>query len=423
MGSNEFGAAADGADHLLLRLEEFPEARQISPQENERIISQMKWLLREAKDLKMKNLLYTHSVWFTMAFAKAHGLDKPMPISPTVCKFHDEPYGGRLWPNCCVRNELTRAYTEALFAEAPRVYEDLDGFYADIGEALPGDRGTWFKEAIAPGLRRSGRKPLVIALQWQVPVETYLKNVAPKEVYDNTWLGYHAYNSEQITDAKPYPGLADWAERTGLPTVTGVYASNVTQLPFNSPRLAYEITHEMRKTENLVGFLTAQSQPPELSPLFEHALAYYAKSDEPYSDSPWRAELEKKYGSAEAAQHFLNAYNIASRIIPEMCALVYFGNDGPRRELRLPYAFLTGLYPHSWMTSPARGEHLVSVSSTPPSCRGGRRICRRGGPTLGFHLKTTTAVIRNAIPTSRRLSGEARGEAFSGSFRLRTWPR
>jgi len=360
-GPSEFGPAADGADHMLLRLKEFPEARQISEQQNERIINQMKWLFRQAKEHGMKNFLYTHTVWYTLAFAKAHGLDQPMPISETVCKFHNQPYGGRLMPNCCVRNELTRAYTEAVFAEAPQVYQDLDGFYADIGEALPGDRGTWFRDAIAPGLRRSGRKPLMIALQWQVPLEDYEKNIAPKDVYDNTWLGFHAYNSEQITDAKPYPGLVYWAERTGLPTVAAIYPANITQLPFNSPRLAYEIVQEMGQVKNLAGFLTWHFLPPELSSLFNRALAYYAKSGEPYSDAPWLRELEEKYGSREAAGHFLKAYDISSRIIPEFCALVYSGNDVQRRELRVPYTFLNGQMPSSWMTSPVRGGRLVPI--------------------------------------------------------------
>ena len=361
LGASEFGAAADGADHLLIRLKEFPEARQLSPAENERLIAQMKWLFRKAKEHGMKNLMYTQTIWYTSAFAKAHGLDKPMPISPTVCRFHNEPYGGRLMPNCCVRNELTRAYTETVFAEFPQVYEDLDGFYSAIGEALPGDRSSWFREAIAPGLRRSGRRPLMIAHQWQVPLEDYLKNIAPADVYDNTWLGFHAYNSEQITDAKPYPGLVYWAEQTGLPTIAAIYPANVTQLPFNSPRLAYEIVQEIRKVRNLNGFLTWQFLPPDLSSLFNHSLAYYAKTSEPYSDGPWEAKLEEKFGSAGTARHFLKAYDISSRIIPEFCALVYSGNDVQRRELRVPYTFLNGQLSSSWMTSPVRGGRLVPI--------------------------------------------------------------
>jgi hypothetical protein len=361
IGPSEFGAAADGADHLLLRLKDFPEARQISPEENERIITQMKWLFHKAKELGMKNFIYTQSIWYSSAFSKAHGLDHPMPVSQTVCKFHNEPYGGRMMSNCCVRNEQTRSYTEAVFAEAAQIYDDLDGFYADIGEALPGDRGDWFREAIAPGLRRSGRKPLVIAIQWQVPIEDFKKNIAAKEVYDNTWLAFHAYNSEQITDAKPYPGLVYWAEQTGLPTVAAVYPANVTQLPFNSPRLAYEIVQEMKRIPNFQGFLTWQFLPPALSSLFNEALGRYAKTGEAYSDTPWMEELKEKFGDAGAAQHFLNAYDLSSRIIPEFCALVYSGNDVQRRELRVPYTFLNGQFPSSWMTSPVRGGRLVPI--------------------------------------------------------------
>jgi len=68
LGPSEFGAAADGADHLLIRLKEFPEARQLSLEENERVIGQMKSLFREAKQHGMQNLMYTQTIRFTFAF-------------------------------------------------------------------------------------------------------------------------------------------------------------------------------------------------------------------------------------------------------------------------------------------------------------------------------------------------------------------
>jgi hypothetical protein len=361
IGPNETGTGDLTGHHMLLRLEEFPEAREMPAEENEEIIGQMKWLLRWSKKLGMQNLLYTHFVWVTPAFAKAHGLDVPMPISQTVCKFHNEPYGGKVHPNIGVVNELTRAYTEAIYAEFPRVYEDLDGFYTPIGEALPGNRCKFYREAMVPGLKRSGRKPLVIAHQWQVPLEDYLENVAPEDVYDNTWLGFHGYNSEQISDAKPYPGVIEWSEQTGLPTVVAIYPANAIHFPFNSPRFACEIAREMKKVEGFAGFLYWEHSGRKLSPLFRKSLAYYAANDEAYSEEPWVDLLEEQFGDRAAAEHFLRAYDISGRIIPEMCALVYFGGDGMKRELRLPYHCLTGDYASGWMTSPARGRHLVPI--------------------------------------------------------------
>ena len=61
-GPNEFGAA-DTGEHLLCRHEEFPEARELSSEENEKIIAQMKWLFATAKRLGMRNFLYVHSIW------------------------------------------------------------------------------------------------------------------------------------------------------------------------------------------------------------------------------------------------------------------------------------------------------------------------------------------------------------------------
>jgi len=356
LGPNEFGAACMG-DHLLLRHQEFPEARELAPEQNERIIAQMQVLLGRAKALGMCNLLYTHCIWVTPAFARAHGLDAPMPVSETVSKFHNIPYGPYLSPNCGVRHELTRQYSEAIFVEAMEIYPDLDGYYAPIGECLPGERTSWYREAMAPAFRRCAHKPLVVAHQWQCTLEGFMKNVAPAEVYDNVWLGYHAYNSEQITDAKPYPGLVEWMETTDLSTVAAIYPANVQQMPFNSPRFAFDITREMKKHANLRGFLYWEFSP-KLDDQFRHALAYYAANPEPYSDEPWVAQLETIVGDRACARHFLNAYNISGRIIPEMCALVFGGSDWTKRELRLPYDLLRHAH---WATSPVRGQRIVPI--------------------------------------------------------------
>ena len=358
LGANELGCAAQGGGQVLLTLDEFPEAKELPPDKTKRIIGQMKWLFRRARRAGMKNFLYTGTVWVTPAFAKAHGIWDPMPVSDTVSNFHNEPYGGVLHPECGVVNDDTKRYTAGVFEEFARLYEDLDGFYAAIGECLPGDRGAFFRDAIVPGLERSGRKPLIIAHQWQVPLDTYVNNIAPKSVYDNTWLGFHAYNSEQLTDAKPYPGVIAWMEATGLPTVVMVYPANVTQFPFNSPKYAYEIAREMKKMPALRGFVYWEFPQPKLSALFREALAYYGHHREPYSDDRWVDELAKAFGDRCAARHFLNAYNVSGRIIPEMCALVYGGTDFTKRELRIPYNLISS--PH-WLTSPARGIMLTPI--------------------------------------------------------------
>jgi hypothetical protein len=354
-------------EHLLIRHIQFPEARELPPKENERTITQMSWLFRRARELGFQNLLMTHLVFFTKAFAKSHGLDKPLPVSPAVAAFHNTGYPdfwrGGLTVNVGVRNELTRAYTEAVYAELPQIYPELDGFYGILGEPLPGDRAVFFRDAVAPGLKRSGRKPLFIAMQWQVPLDAFLKNVVPKDVYDNTWLGFHGYNSENMTDAKPYPGVVAWSEETKLPTIVDIYPANQLYFPFNSPRFAFEISSEMKKVDNFAGFVYWERDisGTRQGPLFRKALAHYAGNSEPYDEKPWVALLEEQFGDRAAAEHFLMAYDLSARIIPETCALVYSGGDVMRRELRMPYAFFTAEYPWSYMTSPARGSHLVPV--------------------------------------------------------------
>ncbi|MFG0258527.1 MAG: hypothetical protein ACF8GE_11555 [Phycisphaerales bacterium JB043] len=259
-------------------------------------------------------------------------------------------------------NEDTRAYIEALYAEIPNTYPELDGFYGFLGEPMPGERGRLFTEAILPGLQRSGRQMHYIVNQWQVPLASFQEYVVQSD-YPDLWLGFHGYNSESLTDAKPYPGVVWWAEQTGLPTVSDLYPGNMLYFPLNSPRFAYEIIAEMKKVEGFAGFIYWERHISGsiLGPMFREALARYASSDEPYSDEPWLERLEDEFGTRAAAEHMLEAYDAIARVIPETDALVYSGGDVLRRELRLPYEFLLGEYPWSYTASPARGSRLVPI--------------------------------------------------------------
>ncbi len=362
-GPNEF----TNGQQLLLRLEDFPEARELAPEESERLIEHLRWLFRTCAERGLQSFLLTQQIFFTKAFGQAHGLDVEMEVSPEVSHWHSDGYPDFWRPergpvhNCGVRNEWTRAYCEALYAEVARIYPELDGFWGYLGEPLPGERSTWFREAVAPGLLRSGRRPLYVAVQWQVPLDSFLANVVGQ--YEPMWLGFHGYNSEQITDAKPYPAVVTWSERTGLPTVPDIYPANQNWLPFNSPRFAYDIANELKRVDGVVGFLYYERHVSGtlLGPLFRKALARYAASSEVYSDEPWVDLLAAQFGSREAGRHFVAAYNAAGRIIPETCALVYAGGDVMRKELRLPYAFFAAEHPWQFTTSPAREARLIPI--------------------------------------------------------------
>jgi alpha-beta hydrolase superfamily lysophospholipase len=344
----------DGS-HALIRHKQFPEARELTPEANEKKIGELKWLFAQAKRYGMRNFLYFNLLQYTPAFARAHGLDKPLPVSPTVHPFQHGGYGGSAQrTNLGVRTDLTRAYTEAVFREFVETYDDLDGFYGCMGETVPGKRSSFFREAIAPALKSARRHLPIIVHQWQVPLPDYLEDIAPREAYDNTWLGYHAYNSEQITDAQPYPGLVMWARTTGLPTVAALYPANIKHFPFNSPRLAFEITREMKRIPNFQGFMFWNFPGPELAGIFQRALGYYASRGEAYSDAPWIELLAGQFGDRTAGEHFLKAYNISGAIVPETCALVYNGSDFFPRELAMPYEYFNGAWSRPWQTSPAR---------------------------------------------------------------------
>lgn len=354
-------------ENVLVRHARFPEANELPPERQRRLTEHMSWRFRTAKALGLRNFLMTQHVFYTGAFADAHGLDDLAEVSTDLSRWHIDGYPdwwrGGLTKDCGVWNEDTRAYIESLYREIPSTYRDLDGFYGFLGEPMPGDRARLFREAIAPGLKQAKKHVLFIANQWQVPLESFVDNVLPSDVYDNTWLGFHGYNSESLTDTKPYPGVVFWAEATELPTVVDIYPGNQLILPLNSPRLAAEIVAEIKKVSGCVGFVYWERHVSGalLGPLFRKALARYSSTAEEYSDAPWLDLLTAEFGDREAARHMLRAFDLSSRIILEKDALVYSGGDVLRRELRLPYDFFLGSYPWSHMTSPGRGGQLIPV--------------------------------------------------------------
>src|SRR5262245_37852321 len=319
---------------FLIRHAEHPEARELTREQSDKVIEHVAWIFGRAHELGLKNLLFSYFIVTTPAFARAHRLDRELPVSASVDFRHNLKDMGYHFG---VRNEATRKFTEAAVAELFRTFKDLEGLYGAMGEAVPGKRSTWYREAVVPGLKRSGRSPVFIAASWMQPLDDFLEDMAPKEVYANTWLAVHA-NAEVFTDAKPYPAYVRWLERAAVPAVVEVMHHNFEAgFPFNSPLLAWEVIHACRSFQRCDGFLAWFSgDHPDY--LMRKALAYYAQNDVPYSDGPWLDLLEERYGDRGAAAHFLKAFDASARITPEVSALAWVPHDlGVSRQLILPY--------------------------------------------------------------------------------------
>src|SRR5579872_4433486 len=185
---------------FLIRHEKFPEARELTSEQYDRLAEHVNWIFRRAHELGLKNFLFTYSIVTTPAFAKAHKLEN-LPVSESVDFRHTLKDMG---PHYGVRNALTRAFTEAAVAEVFKTYPELDGLHGAMGEAVPGRRSSWYREAIVPGLKATGRSPVFLVVNWMQPLEDFVSDIAPPEVYENTWLSLHG-NGEMFTDAKPYP--------------------------------------------------------------------------------------------------------------------------------------------------------------------------------------------------------------------------
>jgi hypothetical protein len=321
--------------NFILRYDFAPEARDYSLEQHEAIIEQTSWIFRQAHAYGLKNFLYDQTIYTTKAWARAHDLEKDLPVSDTVDSRHNFERKGlaglapieRMY-HTGVRSELTRKFTEDAIAELFEIYPEMDGLYGTMGEPLPGKRSTWFKEAIAPGLKRTGRNPPYV-LYPIMPKRDFINDIAPKDVYDNVWPSL-LHNGEIITDIQTYPISARWARESGLPTVLQLVFHNTGHLTWNSPRYISEMMHEIRKVDHCAGILshitgTNLKNPTEFS---ARAIGYYSKNHEPYSDEPWIGTLEELFGDRAAAQHFLNALNVSGYITPALSQIAWYPHDG-----------------------------------------------------------------------------------------------
>ena len=348
----------------LVPHKKFPEARILTPQQQDDVIEQARWIFRNAKEHGLQNLMLSMYIVTTPAFAKHHGLDKDFPPSETVDWRHNYQHivpGGETYDKMIhwgVRNELTRAFTEEAIYELFTTYPDLVGMRTTMGEALPGKRSSWFKEAIVPGLKRTGRNPLAIVHQWMMPVNDYVEDISSSDVYENVWLDL-SHNGEIISDRRPYPIDFRYAEKTGLPVFIEYCAHNMSILPWNSPKWAFDLVKEWLKLGEFVGYLSHIGGQD----LFEMALNRYAKNNEPYSDDPWVDVLEERYGDRAAAQHMLNALNISADITPAVNSIAWSPHDGRcTHQLMLRYWHWTDQdHRFSHFTCPSKGATLLPL--------------------------------------------------------------
>jgi len=94
---------------FLIRHREFPEARDLAAEEYERVIAQVNWIFDRARGFGLRNFLWSYFVVTTPSFARAHGMDRELPVSESVDYRHN--LKDQLGSHFGVRNELTRAFS------------------------------------------------------------------------------------------------------------------------------------------------------------------------------------------------------------------------------------------------------------------------------------------------------------------------
>src|SRR5262249_33306044 len=68
---------------FLIRHAEHPEARELTAERFDRLQKHVAWIFGRGHELGLKNLLFSYFIVTTPAFAKAHGMDRELPVSPS----------------------------------------------------------------------------------------------------------------------------------------------------------------------------------------------------------------------------------------------------------------------------------------------------------------------------------------------------
>ena len=326
----------------LLKLPKYPEAQELPTAQLDRNIEMFKWLTAEADRRGIWVLQGFYNIHLSHTFAKAHGVPNHLS-APTP---------------------LSTEYTRYCIAEFIREYPNV-GLMMTLGEAMGPHYGPqWIRDAIIPGVKdgvaqlskqlgRPVQEPPIVIRAHATDIDDVMSTARP--LYSNIDTMFK-WNGESFTWTNVRGSVRAEFER--LVAGSNVNVANIHLLsnfePFrwgdpdfirqtvlNFQRIGIGGMHvyplrywdwpvSADKTEPLL-------QQTDRDWIWYQAWGRYAwnpNRDPAKERAFWISEIAAHFGNAEAAEHLLNAYELAGICAPKLLPRVGI-TEGNRQVLSL----------------------------------------------------------------------------------------
>jgi hypothetical protein len=353
----------------LVKLPDYPYALEVSPEVFEKNVEMFRYITKECDKRGIWLVQMFYNIIVSQPFAEHHGIATQMDnIDPIVAD-----------------------YTRKSIAEFVRQYPNV-GLMVCLGEACVtlDNQVQWCTEVILPGVK-DGMKAAGLTDEPPVVIRAHATDatvVMPKalEVYDNLYTEAK-FNGESLTTWQPrgaWQEIHQKLSRLGSTHVSNIHIlANLEPFRYGAQRFIQKSVQASRDRLGAEGlhvyplaYWNWPDAPDKTAPPLEQierdwiwfeAWARYAWNPDVDPDKDhkyWVDRLAAKYGSREAAEHILTAYNDSGECAPLL--LRRFGiTEGNRQTLALGMTLDQLInpekyrpYPELWLSQAPPGERL-----------------------------------------------------------------
>jgi len=326
----------------LLKLPKYPEAQELPTAQLERNITMFRWLTAEADK---------RGIWVLQGFYNIH-------LSHTFAKAHGVPF------HLSAPTPLASEYTRYCISEFIREYPNV-GIFMTLGEAMGPHYGPeWLTKTIIPGVK-DGLAEEAKALGHPVPEPPIVVRAHATDIYDVMAQAKPLYsnidtmfkwNGESLTSTDVRGPVRDEFEK--LVAASNVQIANIHLLSNLEP-FRWGDPDFIRQTESSfvrIGIeglhlyplrywdwpYTADNTAPRLMQtdrdwIWYQAWARYAwnsERDPAKEHAYWVSQFAQRFGTEEAGEHLLAAYELSGICAPKLLPRVGI-TEGNREVLSL----------------------------------------------------------------------------------------
>jgi hypothetical protein len=326
----------------LLKLPKYPEAQEVPTEQLERNIAMFRWLTAEADKRGIWVLQGFYNIHLSHTFAKAHNV--PMHLSAPT--------------------ELSAEYTRYCISEFIREYPNV-GIFMTLGEAMGPHYGPeWMVKAIIPGVKDGlaeqakavghpvEEPPIVVRAH---ATDIYDVMAAVKPLYSNIDTMFK-WNGESLTWTNVRGPVKDEFQK--LVAVSNIEIANVHLLSNLEPFRWGDPDFVRQTLSNFVQIgieglhlyplrywdwpYTADNTTPRLMQMDRDWIWYQAwgryawnpERDPAKEHAYWVGQFAERFGTTDAAEHLLAAYELSGICAPKLLPRVGI-TEGNREVLSL----------------------------------------------------------------------------------------